>query len=92
MEVHKSFNHNLINMQNKKKFSHHDIILYQNRAKDFLIDIPANAKLVGMNKPLTQGERLAVSYMNAALSIINAKGVNTESLQIILENADSESF
>jgi hypothetical protein len=69
-----------------------DVLALMEAAKDTLLSMPNAVQLEGMSRPLTEGERLAVSYFEAALKVFNYMGVNTSEIKIVLDTPDSDSI
>lgn len=61
-------------------------------AQKRLSELPRGAHLSGMARPLTDGERLALSYLDAALTVLGSKGIDASSFTLDVETPDSEAL
>jgi len=75
-----------------KKISVNDLWVAMGHAQQFLTQMPAGAYLPGMTRSLTDGERLALSYMASAFMVAGSHGVDTHDLVIELRTPDSEAL
>jgi hypothetical protein len=69
------------------KLRQRDVLLLMEHAKKNLIELPNDAKLEYAPRPLTVGERLAVSYFQAALTLLGGMGVKTDNVVISLDDS-----
>jgi hypothetical protein len=56
-------------------------------AKVHLIQMPRGARLMGMNRPLTDVERMSLCYLEAAMMVLGGLGV--DSTNVLVEYDDS---
>lgn len=56
-----------------------------------LAQMPARAKVPGMLRAMTDSERQALAYLNAATYVLGSMGVKTDGVYLALEVADSDS-
>lgn len=69
---------------------HADVLAILEHAKTNLISMPAGARLPGMKRPLTEGERLAVAYLAGSLMVAGGHGVESDRIIVQWEVVDSE--
>lgn len=55
-----------------------------------LAELPRGAYLPGMTRPLTDGERTALAFLDAAVSVLGSKGVDAGGVALDIRVADSE--
>ena len=58
--------------------------------KRYFLEIPSEIRLPGYTGCLTEGERLALAYLNATLTIANTLGANTTHIKLILDDSKIE--
>lgn len=56
-------------------------------AKNRLLQSPPQVRLVGAYRPLTDGERLALCYFEAAMTVLGGMGIDTS--EVVIERDDS---
>lgn len=72
-----------------KKITQRLLHAVQNHARRYLLDTPLGAKLPGMRRELDEGERLALAFLNASLTVINGDlGVDTSDVTIIFDDSE----
>lgn len=55
-----------------------DLLWFMDLAREYLIEIPSSNKLPGMNRSLSLSERIALSYLNASIVLLNRRGLLKE--------------
>jgi hypothetical protein len=58
--------------------THHDILKIQGWAKENLIAMPGDATMLNLGRPMNQGERLAVAYVGAVLSLLGEDTIHVK--------------
>jgi hypothetical protein len=71
----------------KRRITQQDLISMQGMAKDFYLSLPAGGRLPGMRRAMTPSEVQALSFLDAALTILG----NTE-VEVAVEFPDSDSI
>lgn len=64
-----------------------DVLAVMDHATRNYVSIPAGARLVGMQRPMTEGERLALAYMGGAYTVAGQHGVETDHLVIAYDDS-----
>ncbi len=77
-------------MKGVRYLSHHDLILAMDQAKVNLSELPRGARLKGMTRALTDGERLALSYLTAGLFTVGSLGIDTSGVLCRVDTPDSD--
>ncbi len=70
------------------KISQKDLRSVVQFAKGYLLDTPIGARLPGGDKDLTEGERLAVAYINATLTVANGLGGETSHIAVVFDDSE----
>jgi hypothetical protein len=56
-------------------------------AKNHLVHLPRGARIMGSIQDLSDGERIAACYLEAALTVLGGKGVDTSEVVIEWDDA-----
>jgi hypothetical protein len=69
------------------KISMRDVHAVMDHASKNFATIPAGARLMGSQRPMTEGERLALAYMGGAYMVAGGHGVDTAHLVILYDDS-----
>jgi len=69
-----------------------DLVLLMGYAKDRLLAQPNQCRLPDGITDLTQGEKLALAYFEAALDLIGGKGVDVAHVIVEYQTGDSDTI
>lgn len=58
------------------------------QARKYLLATPLDARIEGMTRPLTEGERIALAYINATLTVANGLGGDTAHIAVIFDDSE----
>jgi hypothetical protein len=59
-------------------------------AKSHLIQLPTQVRLMNMGRPLSDGERMALCYLEAALTVLGGMGVDTSEVAVAYDDSVHE--
>ncbi len=69
-----------------------DVHFVMEQAKEIYNRMPGHGQLPGMNRALTQGERLALAYLWASFYVVGRHGVDTTGFVVTVSRPDSEAI